>query len=182
MAAFLEADAESGLGSDGIVLEVIVLSVEDEVGTQANTSPKDPSRCPLASLHMFPEAFLNGFGGLTDVEGHIFRMTAGWAEFDNVEGIGVPFHIDEPTLSDELPDKGALFVLCPFLIGEGLAGHEVSSQHWGSGFDPVGQLGGEAGSWGAGVTAYADEQARDVGGHPRDAIGGFDDNDAVWHE
>ena len=39
--AFLEADAESGLGSDGIVLEVIVLSVEDEVGTQANPPPED---------------------------------------------------------------------------------------------------------------------------------------------
>ena len=39
--AFLEADAESGLGLDGVVLEVIVLLVEDEVATQANPPPEN---------------------------------------------------------------------------------------------------------------------------------------------
>ena len=33
MAAFLEADAKPGLSLDGVVLEVIVLLVEDEIGT-----------------------------------------------------------------------------------------------------------------------------------------------------
>ena len=41
MAAFLEADAKPGLGLDGVVLEVIVLLVEDEVATQANPPPED---------------------------------------------------------------------------------------------------------------------------------------------
>ena len=145
MSAFLEADAESGLGSDGIVLEAIDVSFEDEIRAEVPDSSAYSAGSLLVLMEVFEEACLDGLGGLADVEGHggIFRMTAGWAEFDDVERVFGEFSVfvsvNVVSLPDEfLPGLPSLFPGSRLASKDGRR-HEVETGDRICGLDPWGK-------------------------------------------
>ena len=145
VSAFLEADAEPGLGSDGIVLEVIDGSIEDEIRAEVPDSSAYSAGSLLVLMEVFEEARLNGFGGLADVEGHwrAFGMPGGWRKFDDVERVFGEFSVFVSVNGVSLPDQflGGLpsLLLRSRLASKDSRRHEVETRDRICGLHPWGK-------------------------------------------